>query len=153
MGFLRRIFSILLFSLFICVETLFCMPPHPKILEKMKRGEIKRVGIPRRARFRGVNVPPPKRQGSITGTYKCLVILIRYTDDTFDTPQATFNNLFNQDNYNGTGSVNDYYQEISYGKFWLNATVVGPYAASNNKSYYAGVDNGTSDNYPNNAPG
>jgi len=147
-----RVLILSISGLIFFAGNLLPMPPHPDLLEKMKRGEVKSVGIPRHARFRGVNVPHPKKAGAVTGTYKCLVILIGYTGDTFDTPQSTFNKVFNQDNYDGTGSVNDYYQEISYGEFGIDATIVGPYTASENKIYYAGVDNGTSTNYPNNAP-
>lgn len=134
-----RVLILSIFGLIFFAGNLLPMPPHPDLLEKMKRGEVKSVGIPRHARFRGVNVPHPKKAGAVTGTYKCLVILIGYADVSFDTPQSTFNKVFNQDNYDGTGSVNDYYKEISYGQFGIDATIVGPYTALENKIYYAGA--------------
>ena len=75
-----------------------------------------------------------------TGDRKLICILIGFTDKAFTKTQATFNNLFNQINYNGTGSVYDFFYESSYGQLRLNVDVFGPYTASNTMAYYGAND-------------
>lgn len=86
-------------------------------------------------------------QTSVTGTRKVLCILIGFTDVSFSKTQTEFNNLMNEVGYNAnsaTGSVRDYYSEVSYGQLNLDITVAGPYTANNNMAYY-GADNSSSD--------
>jgi len=64
------------------------------------------------------------------------VVLIQYPDFFALHTVASFSNLMNQPNYNGTGSVRDYYQEISYGNLTVNATVVGWYTAPRPRADY-----------------
>ncbi len=56
---------------------------------------------------------------------------------------------------NPTGSMTDYYNEISYGQFSITGTVYGPYTASNTQAYYENGNNGMSGaaSYPQNASG
>lgn len=78
-------------------------------------------------------------QTSVTGTRKVLCILIGFTDVSFSKTQTEFDNLMNQAGYNAnsaTGSVRDYYSEVSYGQLNLDVTVAGPYTADNNMAYY-----------------
>jgi M6 family metalloprotease-like protein len=82
----------------------------------------------------------------ITGTRKVLCILIGFTDRPFTKTSSEFNNLMNQAGYNvgsATGSVKDYYSEVSYGKLNLDITVVGPYTANHGMAYY-GANSGNS---------
>ncbi len=60
--------------------------------------------------------------------------------------------LFIRDQY-PTGSLADYYHEVSYGQFELVGDAFGWYATDNPQSYYAGDDNGMSNNFPNNVDG
>ena len=78
------------------------------------------------------------------GNQKVLCILIGFPDKPFTKTQADFANLWNQVGYNyegSQGSVKDFYLENSYGLLNVTATVVGPYVASHNSSYYD-YDNG-----------
>lgn len=73
------------------------------------------------------------------GNQKVLCILIDFPDRPFTKSKADFENMWNQTNYNvegSYGSVNDFYVENSYGHMSVTATVVGPYRAKNNSSYY-----------------
>lgn len=54
---------------------------------------------------------------------------------------------------NATGSMTDYYDEVSYGQFTVSGTVYGPYTASNTQAYYVNGDNGFGNDYPTNAAG
>ena len=73
------------------------------------------------------------------GNQKVLCILIGFPDKPFTKTQTDFSNLWNQIGYNydgSQGSVKDFYLENSYGLLNVTATVVGPYVASHNSSYY-----------------
>lgn len=74
-----------------------------------------------------------------TGSQKLICILIGFTDQTFSKTQSDFYDLFNQTNYmvdGATGSVNDYYTEVSYSQLDLSVDVAGPYIASHEMAYY-----------------
>ena len=73
------------------------------------------------------------------GNQKVLCILIDFPDRPFTKSKTDFENMWNQTNYNvegSHGSVNDFYVENSYGNMSVTATVVGPYRATNNSTYY-----------------
>ncbi|MBA7526105.1 hypothetical protein ES705_18265 [subsurface metagenome] len=74
-----------------------------------------------------------------TGNRKLVCILIGYNDLAISKTQSDFNDLFNRVGYSideATGSVKDYYSEVSYGQLNLTVDIVGPYTASQNMSYY-----------------
>lgn len=70
------------------------------------------------------------------GTVKLLVILVGFSDLPFTYTNADFVNLVSQQNYNGTGSVKDYYLDNSNGEFIMDIDVVGPYTLPNTMAYY-----------------
>jgi M6 family metalloprotease-like protein len=79
----------------------------------------------------------------VTGHRKMVCILIGFTDKAFTKTKADFENLFNQVGYNtdgATGSVHDYYKENSFNQLDVSVSVVGPYTASHNMSYYGAND-------------
>ncbi len=83
---------------------------------------------------------------STTGTPNFLVILVNFTDTTFNTNNIlpTINQI-SQANYtsNGaTGSVKDYFYDNSMGTFNPNFTVVGPYTLPHSQAYY-GAESGS----------
>lgn len=94
-----------------------------------------------------------------TGSPKALVILVQFQDVKFKSPDpmATFNHYLNakmgtdlpdanklayrsEEEYNNYGSVKQYFQDMSDGKFTPQFDVVGPVTISHNSSYY-GADN------------
>lgn len=76
------------------------------------------------------------------GTVKLLVILVGFSDLPFTYTNQNFVNLVSQPNYNGTGSVKDYYRDNSDGQFIMDIDVAGPYTLPNTMAYYGGNSNG-----------
>lgn len=70
------------------------------------------------------------------GTQNVLVILMEFPDRRMKVSKAEFERQLRSPNYNGTGSVRDFYLENSYGQLNINFTVVGPYTSDNNSSHY-----------------
>jgi M6 family metalloprotease-like protein len=80
----------------------------------------------------------------VKGAKKALCVLMGFQDNPFHKTIEEFENLMNQVGYsagNATGSVRDFYRENSYGQMDLTVTVIGPYTAQNNESYYCSQTN------------
>ncbi|MFZ1682973.1 MAG: M6 family metalloprotease domain-containing protein [Candidatus Zixiibacteriota bacterium] len=84
-------------------------------------------------------------------TDKVLVLLVEFPDAHFSAPvgginQAIDSILFSDKTKGGktnpTGSMVDFYREISYGTKYIKGSIYGPYTASQPYSYYIGTDNG-----------
>ncbi|MDR0790286.1 MAG: M6 family metalloprotease domain-containing protein [Bacteroidales bacterium] len=75
------------------------------------------------------------------GTVKLLVILVAFQDLPFTFTNANFVSLVADSNYNGTGSVKDYYLDNSGGKFTMDIDVVGPYTIPYYMSHFGGTSN------------
>lgn len=74
------------------------------------------------------------------GNQKVLCILMEFPDRSFTKTKADFQNMWNQTGYNvegSSGSIKDFYYENSYGQMNVTATVIGPYMAEHNSTYYA----------------
>jgi len=71
-----------------------------------------------------------------TTNMKVPVILIEYTDLAETYNNASFDDMMNQSNYNGTGSFRDYYLEISYNDLDVTADVFGWYTAASTEATY-----------------
>ncbi|MFQ6092314.1 MAG: M6 family metalloprotease domain-containing protein, partial [bacterium] len=76
------------------------------------------------------------REGEVPITNNILLILVDYPDLPHTETIESFGDMMGQENYDGTGSFNQYYREISYDKFGVTATVVGWYTAPNPHGYY-----------------
>ena len=75
----------------------------------------------------------------VVGTRKLLTILMEYPDYQFTKTQAIFDSLMNQLDgpvEQNSGSVRQYYREISYGQLNIETMVVGPFMSNNIRSYY-----------------
>ena len=98
--------------------------------------------------------PTPNKVGSIgniTGSKKGLIILVNFSDKTFNATNADFQKIANQQNYtsgNYKGSMYDYFKAQSDGQFLLSFDVVGPYTVSNTCAYYGGNDSDGNDEHP-----
>ncbi len=89
-----------------------------------------------------------------TDTVRVIVILVDFSDwpDTGQsqagTPADFDSILFSDRNidsiYNPTGSMTDYYMEVSYGQFYIKGDIVGWYRMPKTYAYYVGDDNGLS---------
>mgnify|MGYP002623293614 CR=1 FL=1 len=90
----------------------------------------------------------PKTMSNVLGNKKFLVILFQFSNKSFTYGKQAFRMMFNQVNYttNGaTGSVHDYYYDVSGGLFSLNVDVVGPYTGVYELAHYGNSDNGYQD--------
>jgi len=73
------------------------------------------------------------------GDRRCLVILFAFQDQAFVHTRTEFENLFNQVGYSvnhATGSVHDYYYDVSHGQFNLQVDIVGPITGTRNTAFY-----------------
>ena len=85
----------------------------------------------------------PKAMSDVLGSKKFLVILFAFQDQSFHYGKNQFKMLFNQLNYTTggrTGSVHEYYREVSDGLLSLFVDVVGPYTGTENTAYYGDSD-------------
>lgn len=146
--------------LLICYVSALAMPPKPGLFEPDPRTGLSRLSgrpIMRPRIPEELNRPEPFKVQLVTGTNNILVIVIDYPDLAATQTAASFADMVNGPW--AAGSLNDYYQEVSYGNFGLSGVSVGWYRAANNHTYYANFDGipGTNDGfgtgaYPNNAP-
>jgi len=84
-----------------------------------------------------------KRLQTTNNNAKAICALIGFPDKPITKALSDFEQLMNQIGYrssNARGSVRDFYLENSYGQLDLIITVVGPYVAVNNWSYYGASD-------------
>jgi len=136
------------------------MPPRPGLFEPDPvTGLSKLTGRPivRPRRPQGLNRPEPFKAELVTGTNNILIIVIDYSDLSATQTAASFSDMVNGPW--ATGTLDDYYQEVSYGVFGVSGIAYGWYRAANNHTYYANFDgiSGTDDDfgggaYPYNAP-
>ena len=95
----------------------------------------------------GMNAPEQIAPELISGTWNCLVIVIKAADKSFSFSAATFSDMLNGPW--ATGSMKDYFMECSYGLFSVSGAASGWYTAVNSYSYYSNFDGltGTNDDY------
>lgn len=85
------------------------------------------------------------------GDNNLLIILVSFSDRLFTYTREDFDSLASQPGYNrngATGSVKDYYYDVSFGQLNLNPTVVGPYTLSHPMAYYGATGPSFSDVNP-----
>ncbi len=95
--------------------------------------------------------PPPRIAAKdVSGTVKTLVILANFSDTTPVYTSSALNELFNTPGYNQNGAdgcVKDYYDQASYGKVDIQATVSQWVNLPQTKAYY-GANSGGFDQNP-----
>lgn len=69
-------------------------------------------------------------------TNNVLIIMIRFYDEAAQYFPADFQNLMHQPGFDGYGSMQEFYEEISYDQFTINGDVAGWYTSNNNHFYY-----------------
>jgi M6 family metalloprotease-like protein/uncharacterized repeat protein (TIGR01451 family) len=91
------------------------MPPHPDLRDLANRGLIAlpdAVTNPELRRLLGINeadVPLPVQP---SGSWRALALLVQFTDNPASVGATSFDNLLFS---SGTGTLRDYYDEVSYG--------------------------------------
>jgi len=161
-------------ALMALVPSIACaMPASPALLDRASHDpalaarlaaqaqQAKAAGVdaPRTARIippSGITGAPARVEKAVpsTGSLNTLVLLVEFSDRAATTEDTFFDDLVFGD-YTGPESVRGYYKEVSYGALDVVTddapSTIGWLTLPHTAAYYAGVDNGTSDNYPNNA--
>jgi immune inhibitor A len=148
------------------------VPPHPDLEAKIRESVRKASGrladlVPAEA----LQLPPASRPGLndgliIPGSYfpmgtpvglvrsaaadraplrgivRVVVVLVDFSDKVMTQTAAHFNDLFFSTGVIPTGSVREYYQEVTNGLVQLQGQVVGPYRMPNTLAHYANNSSG-----------
>ncbi len=75
-----------------------------------------------------------------TGSIKVLCLLVDYPNMGNSYSKTDFENLLNQPNYNGTGSLKDYFTQSSFGKLDVTVDVIDWVTAPNDYEYYGNIN-------------
>ena len=114
--------------------TAYSTPISPKALEDARRDMLPLSDALFAPPPAHVDAPDPIPPMGHSGAYKVLIICIQFTDSTQTYSTASFSNMaFGPW---ATGSINDYYTEISYSNLTLSGNVYGWYTASQGRDYY-----------------
>jgi immune inhibitor A len=125
----------------------WAVPIWPRALEKAEREGILSEAV-LAAPPPWVNSPGPIPAQGHSGNYQVLLIVIEFSDVSNVFSRASFDSMA----FTGwpTGSINDYYTEISYGNLTLSGEVWGWYTAGQTRAYYGDNQKGWG-TYPKNA--
>jgi immune inhibitor A len=85
----------------------------------------------------------------LRGTVRVIVVLVQFSDRKLTATAERFEELFFSEGQMPTGSVRDYYREVTNGKVDIQGEVVGPYDLPETLAAYAGGDSGTQGQFPN----
>ena len=129
------------------------MPPHPELLERVRRGEVMLpdfITDPGQRQQMGIDQPQALRAGP-QGSWNALALLVEFTDNTSQVGPAYFDTLLFG---GGSGTLNDYYDVVSYGALDI-VTVnlpssIGWCTMPQTYAYYVNGNYGTG-TYPQNA--
>ena len=123
--------------------TYHAVSADPALIERLGRKAVARLQkadtpelMLEDMRFR----PQNKSGNKIAGVGTCLFILWDFTDHPADTgahPAADYEDMFLSDGTYPTGSMNDYYQEVSHGTFSVTGTVTDWTTAANTYMSYS----------------
>ena len=137
-------------------EPLQGMPPHPRLEEKIKRGEVRLPAHLRDESAMGIRPAAVRAaaSGSVT-TINVLAIKVDFSDQAHSSTIASnyFDNLLFAAPVAGQrGSVRDYFSKVSYGQVDIAGpklpSTIGWQRAPQPMSYYVGSDSCTGNTYP-----
>lgn len=101
----------------------------------------------------GTSVAPAKAarsmQPPLRGTINVLVVLVDFPDQPMNTPAIHYDDLFFSQGKIPTGSVNEYYREVSNGQVDIRGDVIGPFRMPQPLTYYANHKSGMGNFSPN----
>ena len=147
----------LLFTLIVSlvVTALQAVPMSPELRARLKsEGNYEQVvEILKRAKANGVDEPtsrPLMVNRGRTDTLKAIVILADFSDNVGTEPVAHFDSILSSCGCYPTGSMRDYYLEISYGSVEFITTVAGWFRLPEPYTYYTNGNYGFG-TYPMNA--
>lgn len=85
----------------------------------------------------------------LRGTLRVIVVLVDFSDKAFTQSKKHFQDLFFSEGVVPTGSVKEYYKEVTNGLINISGEVVGPYRMPKTLKTYAGNGAGTDNGFPN----
>ncbi|MFT3703243.1 MAG: M6 family metalloprotease domain-containing protein [Agriterribacter sp.] len=85
----------------------------------------------------------------LQGNLKVAVILVDFSDKPMTETKKRFEDLFFSEGVIATGSVKEYYKEVTNGLVTISGQVVGPYRMPKKLSQYAHGESGTGNTAPN----
>lgn len=85
----------------------------------------------------------------LRGVVRVLVVLVDFDDKRMKKSKKHFEDLFFSKNVLSTGSVREYYSEVTNKLIDIQGEVIGPYRLPNALKVYANGESGTGDKYPN----
>jgi immune inhibitor A len=85
----------------------------------------------------------------LRGTVRVIIVLVEFSDAPMTATPAHFRDLFFSTGKIPTGSVREYYTEVTHGVLTLAGEVVGPYKLPRTLKEYAGGKSGTDNPVPN----
>ena len=110
--------------------------PPKSAIDKAREKRERLTGLKKKASKRTAARMSPISEG----TKRFLILLIEFSDKNFTKQKSNFEDMLNSTSYsyNGaTGSVNKYYQDVSFGKFNPVFDVFGPIRVSYTSAYCA----------------
>lgn len=85
----------------------------------------------------------------LSGTVRVIVVLVDFSDKVMATAKSHFEDLFFSLGHVSTGSVREYYREVTHGSVDIQGQVVGPYRMPKTYAQYAHGASGTGPTLPN----
>lgn len=85
----------------------------------------------------------------VQGTLKVIVVLVDFSDKAISNPKKHYNDLFFSEGVISTGSVKEYYKEVTNGQVNISGQVVGPYRMPKTLAAYGHGESGMGDTEPN----
>jgi immune inhibitor A len=85
----------------------------------------------------------------VRGTLRVIIVLVDFSDKTFTHSKKNFQDLFFSEGVIPTGSVKEYYKEVTNGLINIAGEVVGPYRMPRTLKAYANNGAGTDNGLPN----
>jgi M6 family metalloprotease-like protein len=120
-------------------------PAHPELIKELGREKVARLykSVTPATMATDMQMDFQAKSTKITGTGTCLVILWEFTDHAADQgnhPASAYDEMmFSVDTF-PTGSMNDYYREVSYGAFQVGGVVTAWTTSLNTYQSYANAD-------------
>lgn len=85
----------------------------------------------------------------LQGEVRVIVVLVDFSDKKLSLSKKHYQDLFFSEGVVTTGSVREYYKEVTNNKVKITGEVVGPYKLPKSKAAYAHGESGTGESFPN----
>lgn len=85
----------------------------------------------------------------LQGTVRVAIVLVNFSDKAITQPTSHYNQLFFSLGVMPTGSVREYYREVSNNRVDIQGEIVGPVTLSHPMAYYANGQSGRGNTLPN----